>query len=144
MHAKSPTFRAAKLKGFTVHCYSRTVPVCTVDLLEKGKTTGQAARLLYEPPRREKLELEAAKAKQAEELSKASKKAGAKAADGKATKMGDKAKVSEPAQSPGIHSEEEEEEEEEMVEAPVPSRYWYSLICYGLPNLVVVTQSGKN
>jgi len=117
---------------------------CLLDLLEKGKTTGQAARLLYEPPRREKLELEAAKAKQAEELSKTSKKTGGKDKDDKTAKMGNKARVPEPVQSPGINEEEEEEEEEEMDEVEVPSRYWYSLVCYGLPNLVIVTQPGKN
>lgn len=113
--------------------------VCLSDLLEKGKTTGQAARLLYEPQRREKLELEAAKAKEAEELKKTSKKAGGKATSDKAAKTADKAKVLEPAQSP---DEDEEEEDEEMDEVPVPSRWWYSLICYGMPNLVVT--SGKN
>jgi len=119
-----------------------------VDLLEKGRTTGQAARLLYDPPRREQLELEAAKAKQAEEQSKASKK---KTGAGKAaatTKAADKAKAPEPVQSPGIHpddddEEEDEEEEEEMEEAPAaPERYWFGLVCYGLPNLAVT--GGKN
>jgi len=116
------------------------VCVCPSDLLEKGKTTGQAARLLYEPQRREKLELEAAKAKEAEELKKTSKKAGGKATGDKSTKTVDKAKVPEPAQSPD--EEEEEEEDEEMDEVPEPSRWWYSLVCYGMPNLVVT--SGKN
>lgn len=118
----------------------------TVDLLERGRMTGQTARLLYNPPRREWLELEAAKAKQVEEQSKMSKKGGAagKAREGAATKMADKPKVPEPVQSPEIHpdEDEEEEEEEEMQDvAPVPSRYWFSLVCYGLPNLAV---SGKN
>ena len=123
--------------------------VCTrsLELLEKGRTTGQAARLLYDPVRREMLELEAAKAKEAEEQSKMSKKGGGKAREGAVTKMADKSKAApEPDQSSGIHldEEEEEEEEEEVDEAPVPSRNWYSLICYGLPNLVVVTQPSKN
>jgi len=114
--------------------------------LENGKTTGQAARLLYEPARREKLQAEAAKAKQAEEQSKASKKAGGKAAaDGKATKMDIRAKVPEPVQSPAIDEEEEEEEEEEETdEVAAASRYSFSLVCYGLPNLVVVAQPSKS
>ena len=123
--------------------------MCALDLLEKGRTTGQAARMLYDPPHREKLELEAAKAKQAEEQSKMSKKGGGKATDTKKTdkaKVPEPAKVSEPVQSPGINpdEEEDEEEEEEMDEGPMPTRYWYSLVCYGLPNLVVVTQPGKS
>jgi len=113
------------------------------DLLENGKTTGQAARLLYEPARREKLEAEAAKAKQAEEQSKASKKAGVKASDSKVAKTDNRAKVPEPTQSPVV-DEDEEEEEQEMDEVPVASRNSYSLVCYGLPNLVVVAQPSKN
>ena len=118
------------------------VRLCVLDLLEKSKTTGQAARLLYDPPRREKLEREAAKAKLAQEqkLHKGSKKAG-----GRTTKTGDKSKVPEQNQTHGVdEEEEEEEEEEEMADVPAPVRHWYSLVCYGLPNLVVVTQSGKN
>jgi len=126
--------------------------VCvSVDLLERGRTTGQAARLLYDPPRREKLEAEAAKAKEAEEQSKMKKTGGkgkdaAAGKDGTATKTTNKAKAPEPVQSPGIppDDDEEEEEEEEMEDAVVPSRYWYSLVCYGLPNLAVATQPGKN
>lgn len=114
----------------------------TLDLLEKGRTTGQAARLMYEPARREKLELEAAKAKQAEEQSKSKKKAGGKATDEKAAKTDDKHKVPEPVPSPVVR-DEEQEEENKVDEVPVPSRYWYNLVCYGLPNLIVSTQSSK-
>ena len=114
--------------------------VCVLeDLLESGKTTGQVARLLYDPARRERLEAEAAKAKLAEEQNKAKKAGGGKAVDGKATKMD---KVPEPVQSPVI--DEEEEEEEETDEVPAASRHSYSLVCYGLPNLVVVAQPSKN
>jgi len=124
------------------HFFRLAACVYCLDLLENGRTTGQVARLLYEPARRERLERK--EAKEAEELSKASKKAGGKAADDKAAKTGNKAKVPEPAQSHGsLEKEEDEEEEEEMMdEIVVPSRHWYSLICYGLPNLVVTT--GKN
>ena len=69
-----------------------------------------------------------------------SKKAGGKA-------VGDKAKVPDlvqPVQDQDDQEEEEEEEEEEVDEVPMPSRHWYSLVCYGLPNLVVLTPSGKN
>jgi len=118
--------------------------VCCQDLLENGKTTGQAARLLYEPARREKLEAEAAKAKLAAEQSKAKKKAGGKAVDSKATKMDKMPEKPEQVQSPTMDEAEEEEEEEETDEVPVTSRHSFSLVCYGLPNLVVVAQPSKS
>jgi len=51
--------------------------------------------------------------------------------------MDNRAKESEPGQSPAM-DEEEEEEEEEMEEVPAETRFTYSLVCYGLPNLAVV------
>jgi len=121
---------------------------CRSDLLEKGRTTGQAARLLYEPSRREKLEREAAVAEQAQEQNKARKK-GAGGAGKAESKPDDMAKATaEPAQSQGVQEDEEQEEEEEEPDelhlVALPIRHSYSLVCYGLPNLVVATQSGKN
>jgi len=53
--------------------------------------------------------------------------------------MDNRAKEREPGQSPAMdEEEEEEEEEEEMEEVPAETRFTYSLVCYGLPNLAVV------
>jgi len=52
--------------------------------------------------------------------------------------MDNRAKEREPGQSPAMDEEEEEEEEEEMEEVPAETRFTYSLVCYGLPNLAVV------
>jgi hypothetical protein len=135
------------------------------DLLANAKTTGQAIQLLFDPPRRVRLEEQAAKAKEMEEVVKsASKRGGGKAvatekpaAQGSALKRSAKSdrdmkkssapnvsvKHQEAMSHRSAHQEEEQKEgdEEGDKQAVQPLQSWFSMVCYGLPNLMVMHPS---
>ena len=93
------------------------------DLLAKGKSTGETARLMFIPnKRRDEEKIEEQALAEAEEA----KKGGAGKTEAK------------PA------TDDNNEEVASVVEDPPleMGRHWFNMICYGLPNLVV-TQVGK-
>ena len=118
------------------------------DLLGKGRTSGQTIRYLADPNLRRKEELdEIAKAK--EEKKTAEKKKGAKPdKGGKADKAGKNAKEKggkEAASKAGSGTDEEGESTRPgtPLEEPLPiERTWFTTVCYGLPNYIIMPQSG--
>jgi len=132
-------------------CYT-----CT-DLLVTGRTTGQTACRLFDPLRRVKEEQEAANAKEAEEQAKAA--AAAKNKNSKPPSKESPKKVQKELpkkesnksleldrksveSTRSVHSSASSKSlDEEQCDARSPvmqtDRNWYSLVCYGLPNMVV-------
>lgn len=116
------------------------------DLLPNGKTTGQTARLLVDPERREQEMKKAAEEKENQDKEKAVPKEAVK------EKEKDKEKANKKAgrdnKSPGSKAPKDGLEGESVLEEPVVpekpplTRNWLNMVCYGLPNLVV-TQVGK-
>ena len=107
------------------------ITIFIVDLLAKGKTTGQAMRLLCDPPRRR-----AEEKKEAEALAEADPKAAA-AQQQQAEEAAAAAAAAAEGEEGATEGEAVPEEEPLLM-----NRGWFNMVCYGLPNMMV-TQIGK-
>ncbi len=117
------------------------ITIIITDLLADGMTNGQVVRLMLTPYRRKVEEQEAVEENAAETTSnKADEK------QEKGSNASNKAESEHGGQeSEGQHSQEEAhsgEVTEAAAPEPIPTRNWYNMVCYGVPNLII-TQLSK-
>ena len=97
----------------------------SVDLLEKGKTSGQTVRRLFTPHQRY---MEEKEAEDTQDEAASQGKGQSESGSGQDKEEG--------------HMTDEPDQLDEMEERFKMKRGWYNMVCYGLPNLMV-TQLSK-